>query len=314
MISPRLTLIVLLILGMGTGWIWGAQDGNIHVKSDETATDTIISISNPVRIDGHANKGVFTAGAPLTVAGTVDGDVAVIGGKLILEPQGQINGNVLLVGSTQELAPTARINGKLFTTPFLQEETREIFRDPAGFLFSYDYDFRFIAGRVFTSLIWFVLSILILKLFPAHIAFAASRMRRDPGYTAGIGVVGTTGLLVLLLISLALCLILIGIPIFLILLVFLLSAWVFGIVVVFCVVGEQTLKLLRIRRRSPIMALVVAIALWTLIKFLPGISLLVHVSAFIMSMGIALATRFGTGTPWLRRRLPLAETGSENPL
>lgn len=290
-----------LLFSITAGWCFGEGEP-IRIGPGETASNTLVSISEPIRIEGRAAKGVFTAGATLTISGVVEGDVAVVGGKLALVDGGRIRGNVLLLGSTQEFSPQSRIEGKLFSYSFLGQDIRQIFTNPAQFLLSYEYDLGFIASRFFVSLFWFLLSILVIKLFPAHINFACSRLRRDPGYTAGVGLVGFTGLTLLLLVSLALSLILIGIPLVLILLLFSLLLWAFGMVVLFCTVGEWLLRLFRVRTPSPLLALVVAILVWTLIKFLPGVSLLVHLAALIMSFGISLTTRFGSGLPWFKAR------------
>jgi hypothetical protein len=66
-------------------------------------------------------------------------------------------------------------------------------------------------------------------------------------------------------------------------------------------VGESLLRLFRFREKSMIVALVLAVILWTLIKFVPGLSVVVHLLILILSIGVTLTTRFGTGTPWFRR-------------
>lgn len=297
----RLSTFILFLLGLIPGGNLLGQAKPIHIPAGETARAIVVAIANDVVIDGRAEQGVFTAGSTLTIAGRVQGDVAVIGGKLILRDGAEIDGNVLVVGSTQDISTRAVLNGKLFVMPFLGKEIHQMFSDPASYLFSYQYDFQFIASRLFFALFWFIAALVVFKFFPAHVAFACQRLKHDPGYMAGMGVVGTAGLVVLGLFSLALCLLLIGIPIFIGLLIFIFAGWVFGQVILFYITGELLLKLFRIRTSAPMIALVVAIVVWTAIKFLPGLSLLVHLIAFCLSLGITLTTRFGTGTPWFRR-------------
>jgi hypothetical protein len=284
------------------GCLASAQARPVVVEQTETARDIVVSVSNPVIIRGTAEQGVFTAGANLTISGTVQGDVAVIGGELELLSTAQVHGNIFLVGSTQRVSPGATIEGKLLSIPFLGEETRRILTNPAAFLFSYTYDFKFIASRIFASLLLFLLSLATVKLFPAHVSYACGRMKQEPGYTAGMGVLGLTGTMVALLVALALCLVLIGLPILLLLILALIVAWIFGMVVVFCTVGEWILRLLKRKSPSPLWGLILAIGLWTLVKFLPGVSLLVHLAASVLALGITLTTRFGTGIPWFQRR------------
>jgi hypothetical protein len=288
------------------GCLAAAQPRPVVVEQADTARDIVVSISNPVVIRGHAEQGVFTAGAPLTISGTVEGDVAVIGGELHLQGNALIRGNVFLVGSTQQVSPGAKIEGKLLTVPFLGEETHTIFTNPAQYIFSYQYDFSFIATRIFASLFLFLLSLATVKLFPAHVGFACGRMKQEPGYTAGMGVLGLTGFLVLFLVSLALCLVLIGIPILILLIAFIMVAWIFGMVTLFCTVGDWVLRTVTHKTPSPLWSLIAAIGIWTLVKFLPGISLLVHLAASILAIGITLTTRFGTGIAWFQRRRRVA--------
>jgi len=301
----RHSLLALLCSLLAGGFLAAAPDAAdstmIHIKEDDVARDLVISISSPVIIDGRAEKGVFAAGSELTINGTVTGDVAVIGGRLVVHEGARIEGDVILVGSTHDMAATAIHDGKWFTTPFLEEEIRKIFTDPAGFLLTYDYSLTFVASRIFSSLLLFLVCIAIIKLFPAHISYASGRLRRDLSYMTSMGVVGLTGLLLLLLLFLALCLILIGIPLFLLLLLFILATWLFGITVVFCVVGEWLVRVLRFRNKSVMGGLVLAIVLWTLAKFVPGLSVVVHLATLILAVGVTLTTRFGTGTPWFRR-------------
>jgi hypothetical protein len=284
------------------GCLASAQSRPVVVEQSETARDIVVSISNPVIIHGSAEQGVFTAGANLTISGTVQGDVAVIGGELNLMGSAQVHGNIFLVGSTQRVNPGAKIEGKLLSIPFLGEETHKIFTNPAAFLFSYTYDFKFIASRIFASLLLFLLSLATVKIFPAHVSYACGRMKQEPGYTAGMGVLGLTGTMVAVLVALALCLVLIGLPILLLVILALALAWIFGMVVLFYTVGEWILRLLKRKTPSPLWGLILAIGLWTLVKFFPGVSLLVHLGATVMALGITLTTRFGTGIPWFQRR------------
>lgn len=302
MTSRRLLhrLGLLLVLPALPGFFCAAE--SIHIKKNETAPDVLVSISDPVTIDGRALQGVFAAGSNVTISGQVTGDVAVIGGDLKLLPGSEIKGDVLLLGSRYEIAESANIYGKRLVSPFLGDQIHELFRDPAGFFFRIRLDFSFIATSLFFSVFWFLLSLAVIRFFPAHVAFACSRIKQDPSYLAGMGLLTTAGLVVILVISLALCMILIGIPLFILLLLFALIAWLFGMVILFCVTGEWILRLLRFPRITPLISLLAAILFWTGLKFLPGVSFLVHLAAFCLSMGITFSTRFGTGTPWLRRR------------
>ena len=307
-----LTLAALLLLAGAAGA--AEAPAPIIVPAGETAPDIIVSFSTPVVINGTAADGVFVAGADLTINGNVVGDVAVMGGRLVIPAGGTVRGKVFLVGSTSAVDPSCRIEGKIFTMPFLGGEAQAMFSNPAGYLLSVQYDFGFIAKRVFFLLFWFLLAITLAKLFPAHVSFAITRLKTDPGYTAGLGVVTIAGGAVLLMVALALSVIFIGIPIVVLLLLGLFAAWAFGMVILFYAAGDKLLRLLRRTAPSPLASLVTATLLWTAIKFLPGLSLVVSLAALVFSLGITVATRFGTGVPWFRRhRKPVARPAGARP-
>lgn len=295
----RLFLTTLLVLLVTLGVF--AEGRGIRIPRGETAFDAVVSVAEPVMVDGMAAKGLFTAGANVTIAGTVRGDVALIGGRLELKEGAVVEGNVLLVGSQSVLPSRAAIKGKLFTAPLLGSEANAMFRDPVGFLFHQEYGAAAIATRLFVSLFWFAIALVLAKMFPAHVDFACRRLKTDPGYNACVGLVGALGLLVAVLVTLALCLALVGIPLFIIVALFIIASSLFGMTVFLYVSGDLLSRLLHIGRRTPLVSLVLAVTVWTLLRFLPGLSFLVQLTAFALGMGIVLTTRFGTGTPWIRK-------------
>lgn len=300
---------LLLLTGLAlAGWSPGAGPApepeaaqTVHVPRGDTAADLIVSLANPVRIDGRAARGVFCAGSELTITGEVVGDVAVIGGQLTVGDGAVIRGDVILIGGTPVISPGARIEGRLLSAPLLGDELRSMLTDPAGFLLRTDFRPAAIATRLSASLLLFLLCAVLMNLWPAHIAYASTRLKRDPWLVAGVGVVGTTAFAAALMVALALCLVLVGIPLVLGLVVFGVAATFFGLATVFYLGGELTLRLLRIRARSPLPYLAAGITVWTILKFIPLLSLITHVGVLTLAMGICLATRFGTGRPWLRR-------------
>lgn len=273
----------------------------VVVPKGDVARDTIVSISTPVLVEGAAEKGVFAAGAEVVVCGRVSGDVAVIGGRLVLKEDAVVTGSVLLVGSDQDFAPSSRVEGKLFTTSLFAEDVRGLFSDPAGYFLTVRYGAALVASRLFSALLWLVLSVFVIKLFPAHFSFACGRTKSDPGLVVGVGVVGAAGGFAILMVSLALCLLLVGIPLLLAFLVFALCAWVFGMTVLLYTVGDKVRSWLKVGARSPMVAIVLGAGVWALVGFVPVLSSLVKAVALVLALGVSLSTRFGTGRRWLSR-------------
>ncbi len=279
-----------------------AAPPRVVVEKGRRAAEMIVVMGTPVQVDGTAASGVFAAGSDVVVNGVVEGDVAVIGGTFTMTAASRVTGNVLLIGSDQKLADGSTIEGKLFASGILGDDVRQFLTNPFGYLFSHSYDALSVAKRIFFSLAWFVIAMVIIKLFPAHVSFACKRTRQDFKNAFGIGIVSAVAAFVSLILSVLLCLVLVGIPLLGLLALFLLAALAFGVTAFLCVTGELLASVLKLRNRRPMVCLLLSLTAWTLLRFIPGVSFLVQLAVITAALGITVGTHFGKGTPWFSRR------------
>jgi cytoskeletal protein CcmA (bactofilin family) len=80
----------------------------VRLATNETVDETLIALSQEVRIDGTVNGDLVALGTILTIGGTVKGDLVAAGS--ITEITGDVEGNVLACGSQVELSGHVRGN------------------------------------------------------------------------------------------------------------------------------------------------------------------------------------------------------------
>jgi hypothetical protein len=72
---------------------------DIHVPSDEEVVDAVVVVGGSLRIDGRVREGVIVVGGNLHLGPTADvrGDVALVGGEITREPSARLLGSVSYV-------------------------------------------------------------------------------------------------------------------------------------------------------------------------------------------------------------------------
>lgn len=119
----RYAVTLILLLGVTPGL--GAQEYSLErydlPRSVERRWSDFLSDSSTIRFDGPTriapgrtvDGGVAAVGGPFRVAGRILGDLLVVEGDLILEPDADIGGDVMVVGGRARGVDAARIAGSL---------------------------------------------------------------------------------------------------------------------------------------------------------------------------------------------------------
>jgi hypothetical protein len=257
---------------------------HIEIAREDTAND-IVCFGCSVTVRGRVNGDVVVFGGSLQVEGAVTGDAVVLGGSTSAGPEATIGGDLVTLGGAVHRDPDAKISG-------------EVTNIPGPFV---------VGGMGLAGL----LLIVFLTSLPVAIVFAlvcyaivgqnrvqvlAGAVRVKPGAMLLAGLVGTVGA-VALIVAFA------QIPhwagLFIILemcLVFLLA-----------VVGYTGLSFWMGRiiaaGSSPVVAVLIGaivISLLQAVPFLGGIAVIVF---WLLALGSAAFTGFGTGPEWLANAL-----------
>jgi hypothetical protein len=237
-------------------------------------------------------------GGDVIVEGTVEGDVATIGGSVIQKPGSRIGGDVIVVGGTYTADDTTaqrRPKAMTFMYAGYQEELRDMMRNPSG-LFSPSWTPTYFGTRLLVVLFWFLVSLGFTVAMPGTISRGIARLQLT---SLRVAVIGLMAVLVLYGFVI-LCLLIMPEPLRVVvgLLAILLSlvAALFGRVVLYAATGRWIQrKYAVIGKNSEAVALLLGTSFWVLLTSLPYVWPFMATFILIISFGLALTARYRVG-------------------
>jgi hypothetical protein len=264
----------------------------IIVERDQDIAKDLIAFSKGVWVRGVVRRGVAALGGTVIVEGTVRGDVAVVGGSIEIRDGAIINGDVIVIGGNIRRDPLGRIDGKVFATSFYQQRLIEFFQNPSRLFFHVDYSPEAMIWRGLRMACWFLLTFIVFKLFPQQILRASRNLELQFGKAAFAGLVGSIALATSLIVFLALCVILVGVPLVIGWGVVSLGVWIFGSTAVYYVLGSIVARTFLARRLSPSPALLLfsGLLMLGLIRLLPVFNFLAPYVVFALGLGTIIRT------------------------
>lgn len=202
-----------------------------------------------------------------TIAGIVEGDVNVVGGTYDPRPGGVVTGQINQVGGavTQAVVPWAPSESPY--NPFVPDH------------------------RLLWRLSWNLLALLVFLIFPLRTRMVLDRLEAHPGLSAVVGVLGSVAV-VPLAVLLAITILLI--PLILLELVFLLAGVFLGTAALALLIGRRLCELLSpATTPSPLVALLVGIALISAAELVPVVGTLVLIFVGLIGLGATLLSFAG---------------------
>lgn len=269
----------------------GPDDNTMFV--DDAPEMEIIAYGKNVVVRKHA-KGVLAIGGDVTVEGIVDGDVASIGGSVFQRDGAFIGGDIFVFGGKYKpdgLAPLRNEGKETVMFGVYEEELREMAKNPWS-IFAPTFSLTFLASRVLSVLFWFVVTLGLSTLAPGAVSRAIATFRLSTLKVVGLGfsglvltTFGVMGGLTLLSNYLSAAL---GLMAFALLLL----AYVFGRVTIQVSTGQLIQRtLLPERKRSETLAILIGVAVWTLVLSIPYLWSVALVGLFSAGIGLVLTAR-----------------------
>ncbi len=202
-----------------------------------------------------------------TVAGIVEGDVNVVGGNIDQRPGGVITGQVNAVGGnvTQAVVPWAPAEAP--SNPFVPDH------------------------RLLWRLSWNLLALLVFLIFPLRTRMVLDRLEGHPGLSVAAGVIGCIAIIPL---AVLLAITILLIPLIPLELVFVLAGVFLGTAALALLIGRRLCELLSpTTTPSPLVALLVGIALITAAELVPVVGTLVLIFVGLIGLGATILSFVG---------------------
>lgn len=315
MTRRNIVLGLAFLLFLGGALILPALDLRVVTETDDVivvgpgeSRENVASFGGDIIVEGRVAKTVFAVGGSITIAGEVGEAVVGIGSEIRLKSTAVIRGDLVAVGGTIAKDQGFRVEGD--TVYFkLGRLTGKIFGQGLKGVLSISFLPLIILLKAANAFVWLLLAVVVTALFPRQVVFAAGQVRRRFWTVLGTGLLGLIIFSVFTAVAAVLCLILIGIPILLTLLVAGLAVKIFGRVVLLYLIGESLAQSFRRKSVSPGGGALLGLGLVVLIGFVPFLGFFVSFVFGILGWGIALRTKFGTTEKWFGRTDRDAVTG-----
>ncbi len=269
------------------------QDDGQTLVIDNAPDMNVISFGKKVVIRGKA-KEVFAWGGDVVVEGTVESDVATLGGSVIQKQDGKIGGAVIVIGGAyrpEGAEPMRGADKETVVFGMFEEEFRDLAKNPSQIL-SPSFTPAFFAQRILSALFWFIVTFTFVSLAPGSVSRAIARTNLTPLKVFGIGggMFALFGLFVI--VSLRYMPDYLGAVVSLMAFVLLLLAYVFGRIVLQVSLGKAIQKYLgfSIARSEPA-AILLGVLAWTVILSIPYLWTMAAFALFIAGVGLVATGR-----------------------
>lgn len=202
-----------------------------------------------------------------TNAGIIEGDVTVIGGNYDPRPGGIVTGKLAVIGGTltQTVVPWAP--GDSTYNPIAPDH------------------------RVLWRISWNLLALLVFLIFPLRTRMVLDRLEAHPGLSVAVGVLGCVAVIPL---AVLLAITILLIPLILLELVFVLAAVFLGTAALGLLIGRRLCELVSpATTPSPLVALLVGIALITAAELVPVVGTLVLILVGLIGLGATIVSFAG---------------------
>lgn len=291
-----LFLFVCLVPLHGQGLVFKKD---IVVEKDETL-DNVISWGGDIRIEGIVTDSVINFGGTIVISGEVGETVVGFGSDIRLNPRARVEGDVISLGGKLDKDPGAIIEGDTVYFGASDEVSRFLKEGFTGVL-GFSLLPLMIIFKLITLVIWFILAIILVAIFPKQISFASGQIRTSFWPIFGTGILSIVIFTGLVIFAVFLSFILIGIPILLALIAVGIIIKIFSRVIVFYFLGDWIFKAFSGKQASGLVAVILGLFLFGLIGFIPIVGSLLSFLLSIIGWGVVIRTKFGTVENWFKR-------------
>jgi hypothetical protein len=284
----------------------GASPEEVPVEISGASDSTVFGVGHSIRITGNVKQGAMAFGGDVIVEGTVEGDVATIGGSVVQGAGARIGGDVIVLGGTyRHIDAKPNRNEKSMTMMYAgyEQGLRDIMRNPSELLRPH-WSSGYFGLRLLSVLFWFIVSLALTAAMPGTISRGMARLQLT---TLRVAVIGTAGLFVTT-VGVPVCLLILPAPlgtlVGLLALILILISFLFGRVIICGATGRWLQrKYIPLGRNSEAVALLIGTIFWVILLSLPYIWPLVIAILMVASLGLALTARYRVG--WNRSQQPL---------
>lgn len=268
-------------------------DPNARVIAGVSNT-TVFGMGQSIRITGTVKEGAIAFGGDVIVEGSVDGDVAAIGGSVVQRDGSRIGGDVIVLGGIYhhgKAAPGRDPKSVTIMYAGYEDQLRQVMREPFSLLRP-QLTPAFFGVRLLAILFWFIIALAFTAAMPNTVSRAVARLQLTSLRVAIIGLLGS----IVLTFGVFLCLLvlpqLIGIVISILAMLLIIVSTLFGRVVISAATGRWLQRRFLPQVKSESITLLIGVSFWVVMASLPYVWPIVVAGLLVTSLGLALTARY----------------------
>jgi hypothetical protein len=253
---------------------------------------TVFGMGQSIRITGEVKEGAIAFGGDVIVEGSVDGDVAAIGGSVVQREGSRIGGDVIVLGGIYhhgKAAPGRDPKSVTIMYAGYEDQLRQVMREPFSLL-QPQLTPIFFGIRLLAVLFWFIISLALSAAMPNTVSRA--RLQLTSLRVAIIGLVGFIVITVGVFLALLVLPPLVGVLVSILAVLLVIVATLFGRVVISAATGRWLQRLFFPKLKSESVILLMGVTFWVIMASLPYVWPVVVAGLLITSLGLALTARY----------------------
>lgn len=302
----RNRLVLSLVLLASALLLLPALFANEGGNATPVESPAIVSVGKPLHVTEPVDGSVQSFGGPIEIDAVVRGDVLSIGGDVKVGAAGRVEGDIVVLGGKVTRESPDAVAGKIVQPLWIGHALERI---PNGSDFLESVDRRFsllIVGlKMSVLLVWLGIAVVLALAGGREVRSSSLELRANPFHTLTVGLVGFTSIVLTAIVFGYLIPYLVGLPLLIALGLFAVVAKVYGMISVFHAVGwllfaPKTREAIDRREhlKGDLAMVVLGLLVLGIVRMIPVVGGIVWMTASIMGLGSALATKFGRREPW----------------
>jgi hypothetical protein len=302
----RLLLAASLLVSMtGAAWAQPSSGGAerslapaaVHIARDSVAASQVVALGRDLVVDGRAAAGAAVIRGSARVAGSVDGDLVVLGGNATLEAASRVDGDVFVLGGAIDARPGAQVSGRTVAYPTAPGALLVLAEGPALGLSPWS---RVVVGTKLALLAaWLVTAMALVAAAWPGIDSTARAIAETPLRSFSTGLVAVVAMLLLALFLSSFLGVAAGVPLLVLLGLAALVLKLWGTIAVCSLLGRSLSRVAGSSRRGPLATTLFGLALLGALKFVPWLGVWAWTAATLVGVGAALSTKLGRREAWI---------------
>jgi hypothetical protein len=268
----------------------------VHIARDGVAASQVVALGRDLVLEGRATAGVAVLRGSARIAGSVEGDVVVLGGDADLDSGARIEGDVFVLGGAIHARPGSEVRGRTVAYPTAPGALLVLAEGPALGLSPWS---RVVVGTKLALLAaWLIAAMALVAVAWPAIASTADAIAAMPLRSFTTGLVGVLAVILAALFLSSFLGVAAGVPLLVLLALAALVLKLWGTVAVCAFLGTRLARRAGWNGAAPLTATLCGLALLGVLKFVPWLGVWAWTAATLIGVGASLVTKLGRREPW----------------